>query len=968
MEKILIGEKQFIGNQNTDEFINIELKREIDTIKRDNLENIFDFQQHYINERNKSLKFCVYGIVESRYGDCQDIAINAYVKDKDNSTTTREVMFSPLNFSAGTTGYSMTVLTKPLSQNNDLSKNIYGTAKASYCILFELDSSLFLTKKTKSIFLEIYDTVREIYGEFETDILYYNDEGNIIEFGTETSELDQNNNIILINNNFPFFYDRHWVKFNIEPNGPFHASFKLDSSSINETDGSKTIEVELSEPSKFGTEICKVVIDYGINSFGQTLTTATFGSDFNFVEPILTWSIGETTKSFNINIINDLFVENIEQITFRLVPINNIRVRPSDIYKHTLYIRSEDLPISAYFNQPTYTFKEPATNIATSTGYTIGISFTKPLPVPGESIKVRVNPNSTAVYETDFIINGADPLSRELIINVPLSATTAYVPITIFGNTNYDLDRTINLDLIQNSLGIMPIGRNPYNPPGATGYTNCLITLKDGITSLYARYIIPFDDSRKIGVYKTIYYPTSLFADNYTYLEIYSGTTGQLNLSRPRPELTNNFTFDLVIKNKGKRVIVNNKYLNPDDTFQMSFTGSSITESIQFDLPTNQAFTSSSNYYKYAFYEFQFKNISTLIPSSAATYNSYMLTNNCNTIVRTDLLSGGTTSGECCYYLISELKDVYSTYDEINETCSHGTTNLNSVIRTNGAILTPRKVTNLNQTYSSSLLFFSSRIAEELCSTNGSTIPVGLRLVEPFGSEIRSVGIDFGQIYVQAGFSQINLATDRLQPAIVSNQYNSFNTKFYRFQNSNINTQINAKLKIKNLSNISVTVAGKTIAPNATQIFTNTDIDFSDMRLNLPCNTVFDSTIQDFTVAQYSMEFVDFRIYNSGTYAQTVRFSIPTFNLTGDTYAQTPIYYPKFKYKKFTIPGNSMTNINSCSVNIINANDFVIRDLYTNNLLLFNSFISSRVFEGFTQSLIVPTCGIQQSTIPYQII
>ena len=315
MKKIILGSKKFIGNQNNDEFIDIELSREIETLKTDSLNNTFDFQQQFINERNDSYKFCIYGIVESRYGNCDNLNIKFKIIDTDGLNS---VIFTPYIFSGASSGHSFIVNTKPLSHNNVLSKNVYGTNKGCYFFHFELDKNDINFKKNKFIYAEIFEPEQELYGEFQFPFIFFDEDGEFIEFGTETANFNKNNEIETINNNFPFFYDKHWIKFNIEPKGPQVVFFENSTMNVNENNAIDfKIPIRLEEPSKFGLEKVKLVIDYGFDSIGLPLTDATLGIDFQFNEQIVSWEIGEQSKNIPIIIKNDLFVENIEKIQLK---------------------------------------------------------------------------------------------------------------------------------------------------------------------------------------------------------------------------------------------------------------------------------------------------------------------------------------------------------------------------------------------------------------------------------------------------------------------------------------------------------------------------------------------------------------------------------------------------------------------------------------------------------------------------
>ena len=179
MKEILIGDKKFVGSQKTDEYIEIELSREIETLKIDSLINEFDFQEQFLKERRESYKFCVYGIIESRYGHSDGVPIHIKIGDTTQTPMSNwDIIYTPQNFSGATTGYSNTILSKQLSNNGILTKNVYGTNKGCFFFHFELNKDL-LTKdnsgilKNKSIYFQVFDPSRELYLEDSIPILFF---------------------------------------------------------------------------------------------------------------------------------------------------------------------------------------------------------------------------------------------------------------------------------------------------------------------------------------------------------------------------------------------------------------------------------------------------------------------------------------------------------------------------------------------------------------------------------------------------------------------------------------------------------------------------------------------------------------------------------------------------------------------------------------------------------------------------
>jgi hypothetical protein len=240
------------------------------------------------------------------------------------------------------------------------------------------------------------------------------------------------------------------------------------------------------------------------DSLGNLLTTATLGSDFYFNEQVISWNQGEKIKYINININNDLFVENIEKIQLRIQPLINARISENSNNSMVLYIDSEDVPVSAYFRndfietyRPLYTnnplpqnspFQSLLNSIDDFISSTINvtISFSSPLPVDGEKIKIKYNNISTAKIGSDFGFDNLYSNVDEIELNVPLSSTSIDFNLFIKSHKGYIEDRLIILDLVQSTLGIIPVSLSPRN-----NFPQIKINIKDSTLPLFTRLSIP---------------------------------------------------------------------------------------------------------------------------------------------------------------------------------------------------------------------------------------------------------------------------------------------------------------------------------------------------------------------------------------------------------------------------------------------------------------------------------------------
>lgn len=181
--KILLGDYDIISNDNTDLYFNLNLKRTYSEVRDYKHENIFDVYKHWKSERDASRDFRIYGIVDSNVMDVNDISIFVY-----SNTGETEIM----QIQSTDLGYGC--------------YNAYGFKRGKY--LLELNNYT-----NDFVFLKImsYDTiVNEQY--FVQQVVFKDSDQNIISYGTKTIEINNNNDTILVDNDFYFFYNKHWIK------------------------------------------------------------------------------------------------------------------------------------------------------------------------------------------------------------------------------------------------------------------------------------------------------------------------------------------------------------------------------------------------------------------------------------------------------------------------------------------------------------------------------------------------------------------------------------------------------------------------------------------------------------------------------------------------------------------------------------------------------------------------------------
>ena len=627
-------------------------------------------------------------------------------------------------------------------------------------------------------------------------------------------------------------------------------------------------------------------------------------------------------------------------------------------YKHTLFIESEDVPVLANFTNPTYYFTEPNPNIDSVSGYTIGIQLSNPVTVDFEQIGVRILPNSgNAILGTDFYINSLDVSTTDIVLDIPLSATSASFVFFVTSNRNYDIDKTVKLQLYQKTDNI------------AIGNTiaETTVTIKDGMLYKYVHYIIPFDLNKGSGVFKTIYNGTSLFNSSVSTLELAQPDPTKSYQQRDL-RMTHFFTCNLSVKNLGSPMIWNNKLIDKNESFIIPLNLSAQTSDIVIDLLTNTEPEFNTNSFRLAKYEMSFDDFSTFYPNNipANWISQTNLANIFTKTVRTDSFSGG-TSGQTKIYLISELQNIMSQYDIPNDSCLLTATTLNQSVLFNGAIFVPKNLTGVNNPglYSESELFFNDQKVLNRCEITGLTLPVGIEYLPnpPFNEKFAK--LDLGAVFLQDSYVASQSSNNMRLGATSFLTINS-HKHFKTWASTHIDTKTNARLRIHNKGDREVIVLGKNISINNFADYDLNDIDFSNMFLILPTNETYSLNTNSFGTTNYIIEFLDFRIYNGNTFSnQTISKTLPAFKQIGSDLLTMPTYYVKAKYNRALI-GVTLFGTANCTLNSATAQQVALRKVDVNDILLFANAGTEEISIEYAANTISPTCPL--ATIKYEII
>ena len=74
--KILLGTKDVYPQQNKDLYINLEISSSSDELQTEIVNNNFNLREQFNKERRESLKFCLYGTLNSIYSDLENLELN----------------------------------------------------------------------------------------------------------------------------------------------------------------------------------------------------------------------------------------------------------------------------------------------------------------------------------------------------------------------------------------------------------------------------------------------------------------------------------------------------------------------------------------------------------------------------------------------------------------------------------------------------------------------------------------------------------------------------------------------------------------------------------------------------------------------------------------------------------------------------------------------------------------------------
>jgi len=200
-KKILLANKDILSRKVQDFYLDINLSKDNKEVLPQKYDNVFDVSKFYEQERDECRSFIIYGIVDSYSWDCNNVTIKAYQS-------------SDLSLS----NYLCQTKSIDIVNNHMPFKNIYNKLRGRYII-----DNIPTTFTGCSVYLKV-----EVPGSAPFVIpqqlifttLTLSDSGEkIVEklpFGLNEAVTTCDGDVIEVNNDFDFFYNKHWIKKDIQ--------------------------------------------------------------------------------------------------------------------------------------------------------------------------------------------------------------------------------------------------------------------------------------------------------------------------------------------------------------------------------------------------------------------------------------------------------------------------------------------------------------------------------------------------------------------------------------------------------------------------------------------------------------------------------------------------------------------------------------------------------------------------------
>ena len=652
--KIILGSKDVFPFKNNDLFLNVELSRTSNELINEIVDNNFDILEQFENERQNSLKFCFYGTVESPISDTTNLNLTIQTNQEDTFYIPR-IQNNSLNVK------EQTIKTTELSKSSTLSKNIFEIKKSSYYFICELSPFFNNSGTTKDLVITINDKNKKLYAKINVPFLYFDSEGNRMSFGNDTIDIDLQGNQQIVKNDFPFLYDTHWVRADLNIATPSIASFVksiIDDSnfySVKENISKVNFNVKLNHPSVYGIEELEVFVK-------TDNTIKNPNNDYYFLPKKLKFNIGEQYKSLSVNILNDKFVEKDENLIFGFRDVKSMEEGKNNFFNLT--ILDEDKPVLVKFETSFQSVVESETVL------NIKLSTDKLLNVPNQYIEVIVDDLlTTAVCGADFENTGipSNPLYKKKV-NFPEGTHEASFTIKLYDNNNYDKTKNIVLRLSNPSQNIIIDNtKDTHN-----------IEVKDSMITQYTKYTIPSNPDKGYGILRM---SNKIVSDPNANLNLLNSPTSENTF-------TANFKFSITIINKGVPIIYNDSKIYSEEIVT-SINIDNGFQPLSVYLPSNYELDASNKIYKKSKYQFLITDIES-IPITVNTFNSSAKTKRFdNLILQLDELESSQVIDEIEYFMVSKIQNIKTrlNYNGQSYICENEISNNSVTIEMNGALL-----------------------------------------------------------------------------------------------------------------------------------------------------------------------------------------------------------------------------------------------------------------------------------------
>lgn len=866
-KQIILPREAFALGDDADTFLNVQLSRSETDIKNEKINNVFNVTEQINKERQSSLKFCIFGLIDSKFVDCGNIIID--VKDSQGLT-----LFLPKITTNAIAQTNISIKSFELTQGSKMSCNLYGKKKAAFSIVFEISKVELDTlnkeiikagslPKTHTIDFSVVDIEKNIYHLQSVPYLFYDLEGNAVPFGTQTADIDTDGNSIEINNDFDFLYDRHWIRSSMVLPAPSVITFATNQINVAENVGSVFIDVALDQDSIYGIEEASIVVS-------ADNTTRNPNEDYSFQTQRVKWAAGERVKSINVlQTLDDKYVESTESLEISLADITGCVFNEDSIKKATISIINEDYPSEIKFTTQRASYKSDVSSVV------INFDFHKPLEVPNQSITVYITSKSTAEVGKDFSLNAEDNNVSEIVVDFEEGATGGSVVLYIFDNEVYDLTKLIQVGFKNPTQNIA------ISTFGSTEGQVMDIFIEDSLVTLWASFITINNPSKSIGPFKTPKGPDSLAKYKWSI----DGRDGFL-------PITNNYA--VTVYNDGDTVVYNNQLIPKNGIMETIFYTNAPSQDLKYDLPSNANFNRDLKSYTKAKYVFEY----VCVDRFEVAYSS-VFTNSFDfypIIVATNKDAGPKENKK--YYFRATLTN-FKTNFAAGACQTSINTQATSVCYTNCVPFAGR---NIYGSIINGSVVSGTFEPQKVVSQCTQFLPYGFGQLPSPPYNYNYINIAFRNFYPQA---QPHI--DEVNTLRLNSSSDIPKLGFVNLDATSNDTRNGMYISIYNNGDFPATISGTIIQPGQSYVIRGYEANFNTLIVNLPANESFNSSNSTLTVCNYVISVENVRYYNNGQPVGSPRSYVfdSTNTLETGSLNNTPTYFIVTEYTNINVPYQS---------------------------------------------------------------